>query len=398
MRPMNRVSPKLIALTAAGLLLAACAAPPAASTPTQAPTPTTAPTTPPTATAEAPQPTEAPTSTPALTEPAPITLTDALGREVTLPAPPQRVVLTGRGLFMIANAIYTFPEAGGRIAGMGQTAQGSGNFIKLIDPAYADKATLERDAGAEQVAALQPDLVILKSTAAEATGKPIEALGIPVVYIDFETPAQYYRDLAILGKVFGNEARAQEVIDFYQGKVAEIEQAVAGAAKPRVLLTYYNDRDGGVSFNVPPLSWIQTEMVKIAGGEPAWADIELGRGWTQVTLEQIAAWDPDQIFVVSYFKNPSEVVANLKADPNWQALRATKEGQLYAFPGDLFSWDQPDTRWILGLTWLAGRIHPDRFPNLDMEAEALRFYQVLYGLDTDFFASKIRPTFQGDLP
>lgn len=375
----------VLPLSVIGLLLAACAAPPVANAPTVAPPPT----------AEAQPAAEAPTTAAADTT---ITLTDALGREVTLPAPPQRIVLTGRGLFMIADAIYTFPEAGRRIAGMGQTAQGSGNFIKLIDPAYADKATLERDAGAEQVAALRPDLVIVKSTAAEATGKPIEALGIPVVYIDFETPAQYYRDLAILGKVFGDEARAQEVIAFYQARVAQIEKAVADAAKPRVLLLYYNERDGAVSFNVPPLSWIQTEMVQTAGGEPVWADAELGRGWTQVTLEQIAAWNPDQIFVVSYFKNPSEVVADLKADPNWQALRAAKEGRLYAFPADLYSWDQPDTRWILGLTWLAGRMHPDRFPGLDIEAEARAFYQALYGLDADFFASKIKPTFKGDLP
>jgi iron complex transport system substrate-binding protein len=139
-------------------------------------------------------------------------------------------------------------------------------------------------------------------------------------------------------------------------------------------------------------------MVQIAGGQPVWSDAKLGKGWTQVTLEQIAAWDADFIFVVSYFKNPSEVVSALKADPNWQALRATREGRLFAFPADLYSWDQPDTRWILGLTWLAGRLHPERFPGLDMEAEAKAFYRELYGLDEAFFMAQIRPTFQGDLP
>jgi iron complex transport system substrate-binding protein len=367
----------------AALFVAACAAPPpAAQQPAFAPTQAN------------PAPTEAPTPTPQ----AGLTITDALGREVALPALPQRIVLTGRALFMVADAVYTFPEAGKRIIGMGQTAQGSGNFVKLIDPDYGSKAVLERDAGAEQVAALKPDLVILKSTAAEATGKPIEALNIPVIYVDFETPEQYVRDLTILGQVFGNPTRAQAVIDFYQRKVAQIEQAVADAPRPRALLLYYNDRDGNIAFNVPPLNWIQTRMVQIAGGQPVWSDAKLGKGWTQVTLEQIAAWDADFIFIVSYFKNPSEVVSALKADPNWQALRATREGRLFAFPADLYSWDQPDTRWILGLTWLAGRLHPERFPNLDIEAEAKAFYRELYGLDEAFFIAQIRPTFQGDLP
>ena len=367
----------------AALFVAACAAPPpAAQQPAFAPTQAN------------PAPTEAPTPTPQ----AGLTITDALGREVALPARPQRIVLTGRALFMVADAVYTFPEAGKRIIGMGQTAQGSGNFVKLIDPDYGSKAVLERDAGAEQVAALKPDLVILKSTAAEATGKPIEALNIPVIYVDFETPEQYVRDLTILGQVFGNPTRAQAVIDFYQRKVAQIEQAVADAPRPRALLLYYNDRDGNIAFNVPPLNWIQTRMVQIAGSQPVWSDAKLGKGWTQVTLEQIAAWDADFIFIVSYFKNPSEVVSALKADPNWQALRATREGRLFAFPADLYSWDQPDTRWILGLTWLAGRLHPERFPNLDIEAEAKAFYRELYGLDEAFFIAQIRPTFQGDLP
>ena len=105
----------------------------------------------------APPPTRADTAPVAVASPTPqagVTVVDALGREVTLPALPQRIVLTGRALFMIADAIYTFPEAGQRIVGMGQTAQGSGNFVKLIDPNSAAKAVLERDAGAEQVAAI----------------------------------------------------------------------------------------------------------------------------------------------------------------------------------------------------------------------------------------------------
>lgn len=327
-----------------------------------------------------------------------IVVTDALGRTVTLPQPLERIVLTGRGLFMIANAIYAFPGVSDKISGMGQTGQGSANFIQLIDPDYAQKAILERDAGAEQIAALQPDLVIMKSTMAESLGAPIEALKIPVVYVDLETPEQYWQDMAALGQVFQNEARAAEIVAYYQSRIQQIETAVEGAERPRTLVLYYNDRDGAVAFNVPPLNWMQTMMVELAGGEPVWADANPGGGWTQVTLEQIAAWDADQIHIISYFRNPSEVVAELKADPNWQALRAVQENTLYAFPGDLYIWAQPDVRWILGVTWLAGRLHPDRFPNLDMMTEVETFYNTLYGLDAAFVKENILPTFQGDIP
>lgn len=352
-----------------------------------------------TAVPASPTPAAAATVVPTATSPGPIVITDALGRQVSLPAAPQRIVITGRALIMIADAAYIFPQAAERIVGLGDASQGTSNFIALIDPAYAAKAVLERDASAEQIAALQPDLVILKSYLAETIGQPVEALGIPVVYVDFETPEQYFRDLAILGQVFQDEARAVEAAAYYQSRMTQVEQTVRQAeSRPRVLLLYYTNRDGNVAFNVPPLTWMQTRLVEMAGGEPVWADANPGGGWTQVTFEQIAAWDADQIFIISYSRNPSEVAAELRADPTWQALRAVREGRLYAFAADLYSWDQPDTRWILGLRWLAGKLHPDLFPDLDIVAEAQTFYQTLYGLDEPFFAENILPTFKGDLP
>ena len=327
-----------------------------------------------------------------------LTITDALNRVVTLPAAPQRIVITGKAFIMIADAAYLFPGATEKIVGLGIAGQGGNNFIALIDPSYTQKATLASDAGAEQIAALHPDLVILKSYLAETVGAPIEALGIPVIYVDFETPEQYARDLAIFGKVFSDENRAAEVASFYQTRMDTITQTVNAAPKPRVLLLYFNAQNGNIAFNIPPMNWIQTQMVQMAGGDPVWADANPGNGWMQVTLEQIAAWDADRIFIISYNKNPSDVVTSLKADLNWQALRAVQDGHLYAFPADFYSWDQPDPRWILGLTWLAGRLHPELFPGLDITAEARTFYQTLYGLDAAFFDQNILPTFKGDLP
>jgi iron complex transport system substrate-binding protein len=257
---------------------------------------------------------------------------------------------------------------------VGNTTQGDINFISLIDQDFPDKLLLEQSAGAEQIASVHPDLVILKSSLAETLGQPLEAVGIPVVFVDFETPEQYARDLHILGQIFQNEARAQELTAYYQDHIDQIKEKLEGITeKPRTLLLYYKESDGTAAFNVPPLNWMQTRLVEMAGGDPVWGSANPGKGWTKVSLEQIAAWDADQILIISYSKAPSTVVAALQADPQWQSLRAVKENHLAAFPGDLYSWDQPDVRWILGLSWLAERLHPDRFPDLDMAAQGPRF-------------------------
>lgn len=334
-------------------------------------------------------------------QPTGIVVTDALGRTVTLEAPPQRIAMAGKALFMVADAVYAFPEASSRIAAIGSTRQGTGDFIPLFDPAFGEKTLLDQDAGPEQIAAAQPDLVILKSTVAGTLGAPLEEIQIPVVYVDFETAEQYERDFATLGRIFQNEARAAEVTAFYRERLDLVTQALAGITdedKPSTLVLYYSDKDGEIAFNVPPMTWMQAYLVETAGGSPVWADAGPGDGWTKVGLEQIAAWDPDQIYVVSYFVPVDTVVAGLQADPIWRELRAMQDGEVYGFAGDIYSWDQPDTRWILGLLWLAGKMHPDRFPTLDIEQEARTFYEQLYGMDAASFESSILPAFAGDLP
>ncbi len=102
--------------------------------------------------------------------------------------------------------------------------------------------------------------------------------------------------------------------------------------------------------------------------------------------------------MVAYASPINEVVATLKADAQWQALKALKDNRVYGFATDVYSWDQPDTRWILGLTWVAGKLHPDLFPGLDITQEAQAFYLDLYGMDEASFQQNILPTFKGDLP
>lgn len=328
------------------------------------------------------------------------TVTDALGRDITFNQVPQKIVLAGKALFMVADAIYLFPEAGKNIVALGSTAQGSGNFIPLIDPTFSEKISLASDAGPEQIAAAQPDCVIMKSSNAEKLGTPLEALNIPVVYLDFETPDQYQRDLATLGQLFQNPDRVATLAAFYQDKLDTITDTVSTLTedqKQRALILYYSDKDGAVAFNVPPLTWMQTILVQSAGGVPVWQDANPTNGWTKVSLEQVAAWDPDVIFVVAYFNPVDDVVASLKADPQWQALSAVKNNRLYGFATDVYSWDQPDTRWALGLTWVAGKLYPDLFPGLEMTEEARTFYQDLYGMDEASFQQNIQPLFKGDI-
>ncbi len=329
-----------------------------------------------------------------------LVVTDARGKEIRLPDAPRRIVITGKASFMVLDAVYLFPEAWPRVIGLSREGQGMDAFLSAVDPGYASKTTLGREAGPEQIAAAKPDVVLMKKASTENLGRSLEEIGIPVVCVDFETPAHYDRDLAILGRLLGQEERAKELSGLIRGIVSGIDARVAGldeAGKPNVLLLYYSTRDGSVAYNVPPTSWMQTLLVKMAGGHPLWEGVELGQGWTKVGFEQIAAWDPDQIFIVSYFTEYDAVGKELLADERWKALRAVRSKKLWFFPGDLLSWDQPDPRWVLGLTWLSTKIHPELFPGHDMKSEARSFFKNFYGIEGDAVEKNILPALHGDL-
>jgi iron complex transport system substrate-binding protein len=341
----------------------------------------------------APQPTEPPAT-------GGIVLVDALQRTVELPQLPQRIVIAGQSSLTIVDTLYLFPEAQDRLVGLVVGRQPVDEFASLVDPTFGEKAILEPGAGPEQIAPLNPDVVLLRTFMAENLGRALEEIDIPVVYLDLETPDQYFRDLVTLGQLLGNDDRAGEIRTYYQDRLDEVVSQVGTLApeeQPTVVLMQYSEQGGEVSLQVPSASWLQTLEVEIAGGIPVWTEASQGGGWTVVGFEQIAAWDPDQILIVHYNADSAQTAARLAADAQWQALRAVQSDQIHGFPADIFSWDQPDPRWILGLTWLARTMHPDLFAEVDMMAEVSQFFAEMYRLEPETIEAEIVPRLQGDV-
>ena len=330
-----------------------------------------------------------------------IVVTDAMGRTVKFDRTPQRIVLAGKAFFMVLDALYLFPEAGQRVVGLPEQTQSNTDFYPVIDPNRANKTFFQgNDVGPEQILPAKPDVVITKSVNASKLGKSLEQVNIPVVYVDFELPEQYARDLAILGQVLGNPERAKKIDAYYKTQMDHVNSKVKNlkvSDKPKVLLLQYAEKSGTVAFSVAPAAWMQTLIVEMAGGRAIWKEASDQGGWTIVNLEQIAAWNPDLFFIVNYSGNSKDVVTKLKADPKWQSLKAVKDNKIYGFPGDFYTWDQPDTRWGLGLLWLATKIQPALFGDVNISQEMNQFY-ALYGLDQAAVQSKVAPSLTGDLP
>jgi iron complex transport system substrate-binding protein len=322
-----------------------------------------------------------------------ITVIDALGRSVKIDLPVKKVIITGKSAFPILTVAYMFPDAENLVYDV-DPSLANVELFKMIDPNIGSKSNSQMGASSpnvEDVAREKPDVVIIKTSMKSGFGDSLESLGIKVVYADFENLDTYLRDLLTLGKIFGDESRGEEIANYYREMYDNtLSRTSAGGDRPEVLFLYYSTKGGTISFNAPGKGFLQTSMIGAAGGHSLSEEFA-GEGWNQVSFEQIASWNPDIIFLVTYSNNPfpSMVKDNLLNDPLWKNITAATTGRIYAIPDDcgnlaaLGSWDTPGSRWIIGLQWMATKIRPDLFQDVDLENNVRGFYSGMYGLSDE---------------
>jgi len=325
---------------------------------------------------------------PAFAAPGPYTVTDALGRSLSFQRIPERIVIAGRAAPLLVDAVYIFPGVSQRVVGVGETDQGQGDFLPLIDRGAGAKQRFSDSAAPEQLAAVRPDLVILKSSAKAQLGDALERFGIRVLYLDLESPEKFSADVQTLGRLFQQPERAHFIQDWYRSRVEAVVRATATAEKPSVLLVRHCAQDGTNAFAVPPANWIQAVTTETAGGLAVWKGAGPGGAWKKIGPEQLSSWNPRYVFVVSCGKPSGPIAEDIQNS-------GTITGTITGFPSDFYSWDQADTRWILGLEWMAVTLHPELLPDLDLRAEIHEFFTRLYGIDESTMASEIFPRLEG---
>jgi len=315
-------------------------------------------------------------------------ITDAAGKTLVLEKLPERIVVAGMAPFIPLHMIYLFEETKERLKGFEVKVKKGDDFLNLVDPGILSKQPLNSNPGPESVAALKPDLVITKACVETAMARTLKSIGIPVLHLGAETPDMFLKDIENLGKIFGNEKRAQTIIQYYQDKLRLIRDGLKNPGpekKPRVLVMEYSNRGNTVSLNVPARSWFQTQQALISGGNPVWLNaLSIQDGWQITGFEQIAAWNPDKIFLIVWYQlRGRQVVQSLYQDHKWIKLAALQQNNLFLFPKDIFGWDSATPRWILGALWMAKKTYPEKFGNdrLDMEKSVVEFFRLLYGLD-----------------
>lgn len=184
----------------------------------------------------------------------------------------------------------------------------------------------------EQIAALQPDLILSAKVRHEALYDELSGIA-PTVFTE-TTGATWKDNLLLVGEAVGKERRARELIETYEQRAAAIGDAIREksgenptvsivrfAGEPTVRL-YTEDSYAGVVVDDVGLAWPQDR--------PTSEDIAV-----DLSQERILDLDADHIFVCTYADETgtaAEVQEEFQASPLWGQL----EGEIH--PVDDTTW------------------------------------------------------------
>ncbi|MFW6695368.1 ABC transporter substrate-binding protein [Streptomyces sp. MAR4 CNX-425] len=133
-----------------------------------------------------------------------------------------------------------------------------------------------------------------------------------------------YSDLERLGRIFGVEDRADEVVAGLKQRVRAVaERAPEGDPVPVFLYDSGTDQAFTAGSQVPP-----TDIIAAAGGRNVFADLD--ERWTQVGWEAVTRSEPEVVIILDYGDQPAqEKIDFLKSSPHTRHLPAVRKGNFF---------------------------------------------------------------------
>lgn len=297
------------------------------------------------------------------------TITDQLGREVTLPAPLQRIAALhhfGGKIVFALNRQHLLVEKS--IYGMEAKA------LAAIDPEFAALPGLVQGHGynIEGLVSLAPQVIFSYASMDRSELAQFENAGIPVVAVRGETFEESFQAVRLMADVLECPDTGQTYISVCQSLLDEVAARLENNVDTPVPVLFAGPRS---VYSVATGNMLQTEILARAGARNV---AEALQGfWADVSPEQIARWDPQVIFLGSYLDvYDKDKIFTL---PQFQTVSAIKNRRVYTFPSNIGWWDYPAPHCVLGVVWTAKTLYPHLFEDLDLTQTANDFYHRFMG-------------------
>lgn len=249
----------------------------------------------------------------------PKVLIDQSGRQVLLPHKPRRIVSATLATDEILLALVepsrllavTYLAVDETISNVPQAAAGVPHTV------HAD---------AEQLLALQPDLIFVASYLRPEVVRILQDAALPVfTFQEFESIAAIQGNIRLVAQAVGEETRGEAVVAEMNARLQAVAEPLRGIkARPRALYWEARGLTAGARTSID-------DIIAHAGGDNVAASLGL-TGMATLSVEQVLALNPEVIFTGGKAPHPAAELPPLLLHPALQVVDAVQQQRVFVLP------------------------------------------------------------------
>lgn len=280
-------------------------------------------------------------------------MVDDRGVTVQVPAKPQRIAAVSYLGVDVALAVGVMP-----VATTYMTAGREPDYLLGLT-AGMKKIGQRAKPNLELLAEAKPDVIVAMRRYTQGNAGQFDKIA-PYLAYNMELSSESFKEVAELAALFGQPQRGQELNDAFSKRLDEYAAKAPKDRHPRFQIMWAGNTP--FTFHTENMAaWI---VSKLGGENIAGPMVQGGRFGLEMSLEAMLEKDPEVIFV--YDSGPERPH---QSNPIWNRLSAVKNGRVH-YVGD--EWVEPNGPIAreLVLREAAHFLYPDRFPAIDVKAEA----------------------------
>jgi iron complex transport system substrate-binding protein len=267
---------------------------------------------------------------------------DEVGREVTFPFPPKRIVSLAPNITEILFSLGLDEEIVGvsihcNFPEKAKTKVRVGSYISL---------------DFEKITSLKPDLII--ATGAGNTREMVdrlEKLGFQTYTIYPKNFNDILKSIGHIGEVVNREKEARGIVEGLRKRSQRVIELTKGLSRPKVFIQI-----GDAPIVTVGKGSFADDLIRLAGGENiAGKEKEV---YPRFGMEEILKRSPE-VIVISSMNPKGDYQKILEEWNRWKTIPAVKNGRIHLIDSDLL--DRPSPRIIDGLEELVRVLHPEKF-------------------------------------
>ncbi|MDF2892269.1 MAG: ABC-type Fe3+-hydroxamate transport system, periplasmic component [Clostridia bacterium] len=245
-----------------------------------------------------------------------IVITDLKGREITLDKVPERIVSLSPSNTEILYAV----GAGDKVVGVTTYCDYPAE-VKDVE-----KIGTFEGPNLELIQKANPDVVLAGGYIQEDLIASMEQLNIPVVSTEATDFNSIFDSIALIGKVSGNEQKAEEVIKEMKDKIAEIQDKVKDKTPKSVFYVVWTD-----PLTTAGSGTFLNDVIKTAGGTNTAEKVEY---WAKYSAEELVKDNPEYLLSSKHATNEGVTLDFYAKDPVFKNLDSVKNGKVYLMSDD----------------------------------------------------------------